>query len=68
MNQSRFTGAQIIGILKEQEGRTSTAEMCRKNARRIGSHQPKASPSHRRKDGAKVKSQSPASLRISDQT
>jgi putative transposase len=27
--QSRFTGAQIIGILKEQESRAPTAEVCR---------------------------------------
>jgi putative transposase len=31
MKQSRFTQAQIIGILKEQEGGTPTAEVCRKH-------------------------------------
>ena len=31
MKQSRFTHAQIIGILKEQEGGTPTAEVCRKH-------------------------------------
>jgi putative transposase len=31
MKQSRFTEAQIIGILKEQAGGTPTAEVCRKH-------------------------------------
>lgn len=31
MKQSRFTEAQIIGILKEQEGGSPTAEVCRKH-------------------------------------
>ncbi len=31
MKQSRFTEAQIIGILKEQEGGTPTAAVCRKH-------------------------------------
>ena len=31
MKQSRFTQAQIIGILKEQEGGMPTAEVCRKH-------------------------------------
>jgi putative transposase len=31
MKQSRFTEAQIIGILKEQESRAPTAEVCRKH-------------------------------------
>jgi putative transposase len=31
MKQSRFTQAQIIGILKEQEGGPPTAEVCRKH-------------------------------------
>ena len=30
MKQSRFTEAQIIGILKEQESGSPTAEVCRK--------------------------------------
>lgn len=35
MKQSRFTEAQIIGILKEQESGSPTAEVCRKHG--IGS-------------------------------
>ena len=31
MKQSRFTEAQIIGILKEQESGTPTSEVCRKH-------------------------------------
>ena len=31
MKQSRFTEAQIIGILKEQEAGTPPAEVCRKH-------------------------------------
>jgi putative transposase len=31
MKQSRFTEAQIIGILKEQESGSPTAEVCRKH-------------------------------------
>ena len=31
MRQSRFTEAQIIGILKEQESGSPTAEVCRKH-------------------------------------
>ena len=31
MKQSQFTEAQIIGVLKEQEGGTPTAEVCRKH-------------------------------------
>lgn len=31
MKQSRFTEAQIIGILKEQEGGSPRAEVCRKH-------------------------------------
>ena len=31
MRQSRFTEAQIIGMLKEQEAGTPTAELCRRH-------------------------------------
>ena len=31
MRKSRFTEAQIIGMIKEQEAGMSTAEMCRKH-------------------------------------
>ena len=31
MPQSRFTEVQIIGMIKEQEGRMPTAEVCRKH-------------------------------------
>jgi putative transposase len=31
MKQSRFTEAQIIGILKDQEGGTPTSEVCRRH-------------------------------------
>lgn len=31
MRKSRFTEAQIIGMLKEQETRMPTAEMCRRH-------------------------------------
>jgi putative transposase len=31
MKQSRFTEAQIIGLLKEQESGSPTAEVCRKH-------------------------------------
>jgi len=31
MRQSRFTEAQIIGMIKEQESRMPTAEVCRKH-------------------------------------
>jgi len=31
MKPSRFTDEQIIGILREQEGRAATADVCRKH-------------------------------------
>ena len=31
MRKSRFTEAQIIGMIKEQEARLPTAELCRKH-------------------------------------
>lgn len=31
MRKSRFTEVQIIGVLKEQEARVPTAELCRKH-------------------------------------
>ncbi len=31
MKRSRFTEEQIVGVLKEQEGGTPTAELCRKH-------------------------------------
>lgn len=31
MRKSRFMEAQIIGVIKEQEAGTSTAEVCRKH-------------------------------------
>ena len=34
MRKSRFTEAQIIGMIKEQEAGLPTAELCRKHGRR----------------------------------